>query len=76
MKIKFLHKGTDAINLPQLVRSQSVMDMIPAYFKNKVPPIISCQYTNTAASKLFNFSSTFSKLGHYKLPFQSTTLPV
>ena len=28
-KIKFLHKGTGAINLPQLLRSQSVMDKIP-----------------------------------------------
>ena len=32
MKIKFLHKGKDAINLPQLLRSQCVMDKIPAYF--------------------------------------------
>ena len=30
MKIKFLPKGIDAINLPQLLRSQSVMDKIPA----------------------------------------------
>ena len=55
MKIKFLHKGIDAINLPQLLRSQSVMDKIPAYFKHKEPPIISYQYTNTVANKLFNF---------------------
>ena len=38
MKIKFLHKRIDAINLPQLLRSQSVMDKIPAYFKDKEPP--------------------------------------
>ena len=62
MKTKFLHKGIDAINLPQLLRSQSVMDKIPAYFKDKEPPIISYQYTNTVANKLFNFSSTFSNL--------------
>ena len=62
MKIKFLHKGIDAINLPQLLRSQSVMDKIPAYFKDKEPPIISYQYTNTVANKLFNFSSTLSNL--------------
>ena len=43
MKIKFLHKGIDAINLPQLLRSQSVMDKILAYFKDKEPPIISYQ---------------------------------
>ena len=62
MKIKFLHKGIDAINLIQLLRSQSVMDKIPAYFKDKEPPIISYQYTNTVANKLFNFSSTLSNL--------------
>ena len=62
MKIKFLHKGIDAINVPQLLRSQSVMDKIPAYFKDKDPPIISYQYTNTVANKLFNFSSTLSNL--------------
>ena len=62
MKIKFLHKGIDAINLSQLLRSQSHMDKIPAYFKDKEPPIISYQYTNTVANKLFNFSSTLSNL--------------
>ena len=63
MKIKFLHERIDAINLPQLLRSQSVMDKIRAYFQDKEPPIISYQYTNTAtANKLFNFSSTLSNL--------------
>ena len=62
MKIKFLHQGIDAINHPQLLRSQSVMDKIPAYFEDKEPPIISYQYTNTVANKLFNFSSTLSNL--------------
>ena len=38
------------------------MDKILAYFKDKEPPIISYQYTNTVASKLFNFSSTLSIL--------------
>ena len=62
MKIKFLHKGLDPINLPQLLRLQYVMDKIPAYFKDKEPPIISYQYTNTIANKLFNFSSALSNL--------------
>ena len=62
MKIKFLHKEIDAINLPQLLRSQSVMDKIPAYFKDKAPPVISYQYTKAVANKLFNFSSTLSNL--------------
>ena len=35
MKIKFSHKRIDAINLPQLLRPQSVMDKIPATLKIK-----------------------------------------
>ena len=62
MKINFLHERIDAINLPHLLRSQSAMDKIPAYFKEKEPPIVSYQYTNTVASKLFNFSSTLLNL--------------
>ena len=62
IKMEFLHKRIDAINLRQLLRSQSVMDKIPAYFKDKEPPVVSYQYTNTVASRLFNFSSTLSNL--------------
>ena len=62
INIKFLHKGIDAINLPQLLRSQSVMDKIPAYLKDKEPPITFYKYTNTVANKLFSFSSTLSDL--------------
>ena len=61
MKIKFSDKGIDAINLSQLW-SRSVMDKIPAYFDDKEPPIISYQYINTVANRLFNFSSTLSNL--------------
>ena len=38
------------------------MDKIPAYFKDKEPPIKSYQCTNTVVNKLFNFSSTLSNL--------------
>ena len=34
MKIKFLHEGIDAINLPQLLKSQSVMDIPALKIKN------------------------------------------
>ena len=35
MKIKFLNKAVDAINLPALLRSTSVTDKIPATLKIK-----------------------------------------
>ena len=58
VKIEYLHKGINAINFPGLLRSRLVTDKVPVYFKNREPPIISYQYTNTVASKLFNFSPT------------------
>ena len=45
MKIEYLHKAIDAINLPGLLRSKLVTDKVPVYFKNREPPIISYQYT-------------------------------
>ena len=56
MKIKFLNKAVDAINLPALLRSTSVTDKIPVYFKDKKAPTVSYEYTSTVASKLFNFA--------------------
>ena len=37
-------------------------ERIPIYFRNQEPPIISYEYTNTIASKLFNFALTLSNL--------------
>ena len=62
MKIKFLNKAVDAINLPALLRSTSVTDKIPVYFRDKEPPIVSYEYTSTVANKLFNFAPTLSNL--------------
>ena len=38
MKIKFLNKAVDAINLPAILRSTSVPDKIPVYFNDKESP--------------------------------------
>ena len=61
MKIKFLNKAVDAINLP-LLRSTSVTDKIQVYFRDKEPPIVSYEYTSTVASKMFNFPPALSNL--------------
>ena len=56
-----MNKAIDTINLqPATLRSNSVAERIPVYFKYKEPPIISYIYTNTVANKLFNFASTFA----------------
>ena len=62
MKIKFFNKAVDAINFPALLRSTSVTNTIPAYFRDKEPPIVSYEYTSTVASKLFNFARALSNL--------------
>ena len=66
IKLNFINKGIDAINLPSILSSNSVTETVPAYFKEKEPPIISYTYTKTIASKIFNFSSTLSDLHYYQ----------
>ena len=62
MKIKFLNKAVDAINLTALLRYTQVTDKTPVYIRDKEPPIVSYKYTSTVASKLFNFAPTISNL--------------
>ena len=62
MKIRFLNKAVDAINLPALLRSTSVIDKIPVYVRDKEPPVVSYEYTSTVASKIFNFAPALSNL--------------
>ena len=62
MKIKFLNKAVDSINIQALLRSTSVIDKIPVYFRDKEPPILSYEYTSTVASKIFNFAPALSIL--------------
>ena len=62
MKIKFLNKAVDAINLQSLLRSTSITDKILVYFRDKEPPTESYEYTSTIASKVFNFAPTLSNL--------------
>ena len=66
IKLDFINKGIDAVNLPSILRSKSVTETVPTYFKEKEPPIISYTYTKTIANKIFNFSSTLSDLDHHQ----------
>ena len=66
IKLDFINKGIDAVNLPSILRSKSVTETVPTYFEEKEPPIISYTYTKTIASKIFNFSSTLSDLDYHQ----------
>ena len=63
IKLDFINKGIDAVNLPSILRSKSVTETVPTYFKEKEPPIISYTYTKT----IFNFSSTLLDLDHLRV---------
>ena len=66
IKLDFINKGIDAVNLPSILRSKSVTETVPTCFKEKEPPIISFTYTKTIASKIFSFSSTLSDLDYHQ----------
>ena len=73
IKLNSINKGIDAVNLPSIVRSKSVTETMPTYFKEKEPPIISYSYTKTITSKIFNLSSTLKGLDYrqfHKSPSQ------
>ena len=61
IKLDFINKGIDAVNLPSILRSKSVTETVPTYFKEKEPPYT---YTKTITSKIFNFSSTLLGLDY------------
>ena len=46
IKLDFINKGIDAVNLPSILRSKSVTETVSTYFKDKEPPIISYTYTD------------------------------
>ena len=66
IKLDFINKGIDAVNLPSTLRSKTVTQTVSAYFKEKEPPIISYTYTKTITSKIFNFSSTLLDLDYHQ----------
>ena len=66
IKLDFINQSIDAVNLPSILRSKSVIETVPTYFKEKEPPIISYTYTKTIANKIFNFSSTLSDLDYHQ----------
>ena len=50
------------INLSQILHSKPVKKLIPSFFQNQTPPIISYSYTKTIAGKIFNFKQSIKDL--------------
>ena len=62
IKIPFINKGIDFIDLPSIFRDNTVESSIPDYFENKEPPIICYKYNKPIRSTIFNFNKLFANL--------------
>ena len=62
IKIQFVNKGIEFINLPSIFKDKSVISSIPTYFENKESPIICYKYNKPTRSTVFNYSKLVTKL--------------
>lgn len=62
LKIPFINKGIDFIDLPSIFKDRSVTASIPDYFVNKEPPIICYKYNKPIRNTIFNFNKLVSDL--------------
>ena len=61
LKIPFINKGMDFIDLPSIFRDKSVQSSIPNYFKNYEVPIICYKYNKPIRGAIFNFNKLVSE---------------
>ena len=58
IKIQFVNKGIEFINLPSIFKDKSV----PTYFENKESPIICYKYNKPIRSTVFNYNKLVTEL--------------
>ena len=62
IKIPFINKGINFIDLPSIFQDKSVIQSIPTYFQNSEPPIICYKYNKPIRNTMFNFKKLVSSL--------------
>ena len=62
LKIPFINKGIDFIDLQSIFKDKTVSDSIPKYFKNTEPPIICYKYNKPIRNILFNYNKIVADL--------------
>ena len=62
IKIPFINTGIDFIDLPSILRDNTVESSIPDYFENKEPPIICYKYDKPIRNTIFNFNKLVANL--------------
>ena len=62
IKIPFINKGIEFIDLPSIFKDRSVTSSIPTYFQNSEPPIICYKYNKPIRNTVFNSNKLVSDL--------------
>ena len=62
LKINFINKGIDFIDLQSIFHDYKVRQSIPSYFKNSEPPIICYKYNKPIRNLIFNYDQTVRDL--------------
>ena len=62
IKIPFINKGIEFIDLPSIFRDNNVISAISSYFKNTESPIICYKYNKPIRNTLLNFNKLVSDL--------------
>ena len=62
IKILFINKGMDFIDLPSIFKDKSIQSFIPNYLKNYDVPIICYKYNKPIRDAIFNFNKRVSDL--------------
>ena len=57
IKIQFVNKGIEFINLPSIFKDKSVISSIPTYFENKESPIICDKYIKPIRSTILTITN-------------------
>ena len=65
IKIPFINKGIEFIDLPSIFKDRSFTSSIPTYFQNSEPPIICYKYNKLIRNTVFNFNKLVSDLDIY-----------
>ena len=62
IRISFINKGMDFIDLPSAFRGKTVQSAVPNYVKNCEVPIICYKYNKLIRSGIFNINKVVSDL--------------
>ena len=62
IKIPFINKGIEFIDLPSIFRDNNVISAVPSYFENTESPIICYKYNKPIRNTILNFNKLVSDL--------------